>query len=624
MNYEAAIITYSTSGSDPFRAYNSAYHTARATYYGASGIPHCWCDGVLDFHPGSASNLTNAYNQRINDDCPISIDIFAAAAGDEVSVTATVNSGDEAVNGSYVLHMALVCLDWSHYNYNAGQEYGHHSLLDMSPNASGQTFAIDANSTETFTGSFEWPITLQGYEIEFDNVEVIVWVQNTTTDDVIQCQASELATDYMFTAEAEVLNSLAPVGVAQSFDIDIDNVGLQQDTYDITVSSDLPDTWSFSYTTPDGDQSGNSTLTVASMESYTSTLTITPDDVEGASGSMEITISSQTVPAMSYSFPFFVMNTPRVLVVNGDPEGNYGDFYESAIENAANINLDGNLSWGVWPVYENELTAFDLAFVSSELMIWFIGDGGNIQDTHVSGLVSYLNQGHNLWISGSASPQRIDDTVLLSMMGADYQGTYPSGVSVSGVDGDPVGDGLTLNLGGGDGADNLGVPTSMTLDGGTQCIMYSAIRRAGVRNEGETGYRTLLLGFPFEAIADEDSRNTFMLQALGWLVPAGWGDAPELGGHSTPQEFSLSQNHPNPFNPTTEIAFNLPARAEVSVTVYDVMGREVVRLANGTYTAGSHQLTFDGSHLASGVYFCRMTVTGEQSFEATRKMMLMK
>jgi hypothetical protein len=70
-----------------------------------------------------------------------------------------------------------------------------------------------------------------------------------------------------------------------------------------------------------------------------------------------------------------------------------------------------------------------------------------------------------------------------------------------------------------------------------------------------------------------------------------------------PGRVSLDQNYPNPFNPSTNISFTLPAAARVVLIVYDILGQEVVRLANGPMGPGVHHVTFDGVNLPSGVYF---------------------
>ncbi|MCK4606507.1 MAG: T9SS type A sorting domain-containing protein [candidate division Zixibacteria bacterium] len=90
---------------------------------------------------------------------------------------------------------------------------------------------------------------------------------------------------------------------------------------------------------------------------------------------------------------------------------------------------------------------------------------------------------------------------------------------------------------------------------------------------------------------------------------------------STPASFALHQNYPNPFNPVTQISFALPRAASVRLEVYNIMGQKVATLLDETLEAGEHSAMWDGSTVASGVYFYRLN-TGE--FSETRKMMLLK
>ena len=89
-----------------------------------------------------------------------------------------------------------------------------------------------------------------------------------------------------------------------------------------------------------------------------------------------------------------------------------------------------------------------------------------------------------------------------------------------------------------------------------------------------------------------------------------------------PTEFGLSQNFPNPFNPSTQIEFAMPSAGEVRLTVFDLLGREVATLVNGQINAGTHQATFDATGVASGLYLYRLEVNGREV--ATRKMTLVK
>lgn len=76
---------------------------------------------------------------------------------------------------------------------------------------------------------------------------------------------------------------------------------------------------------------------------------------------------------------------------------------------------------------------------------------------------------------------------------------------------------------------------------------------------------------------------------------------------SCPCEFELSQNYPNPFNPATTITYRLPTSGMVRLAVFDLLGREAAVLVNERRDAGSHEVNFDGSRFASGVYFYTLT-----------------
>ena len=85
------------------------------------------------------------------------------------------------------------------------------------------------------------------------------------------------------------------------------------------------------------------------------------------------------------------------------------------------------------------------------------------------------------------------------------------------------------------------------------------------------------------------------------------------GGDQLPQQFRLEQNYPNPFNPTTTIRYGLPQESEVTLKVYNSMGREVATLVQNTSrSAGWHNATFDASNLSSGIYIYRLQ-TEEQT-----------
>lgn len=98
--------------------------------------------------------------------------------------------------------------------------------------------------------------------------------------------------------------------------------------------------------------------------------------------------------------------------------------------------------------------------------------------------------------------------------------------------------------------------------------------------------------------------------------------------YTAPKEYSLSQNFPNPFNPTTTIRYDLPFDSKVSLKIYDILGNEIETLVDKEESAGFKEIKFNGLSLASGVYIYRMTaydpVNNRTSFVSIKKMMMIK
>ena len=91
--------------------------------------------------------------------------------------------------------------------------------------------------------------------------------------------------------------------------------------------------------------------------------------------------------------------------------------------------------------------------------------------------------------------------------------------------------------------------------------------------------------------------------------------------NSIPDKFALYQNEPNPFNPMTNITFDLPQKSYVKLTVYDLLGRNIISLVKGTLDVGKHIINFNGSTLSSGLYFYKIEAG---NFTETKKMLFLK
>jgi len=88
-----------------------------------------------------------------------------------------------------------------------------------------------------------------------------------------------------------------------------------------------------------------------------------------------------------------------------------------------------------------------------------------------------------------------------------------------------------------------------------------------------------------------------------------------------PKDFTLSQNFPNPFNPSTVIKYQLPKESFVTIKIYDLLGRDVKTLVKEEKSTGSYSVKFNSANLPSGIYLYRLQAG---DFVQTRKMILLK
>jgi hypothetical protein len=138
-----------------------------------------------------------------------------------------------------------------------------------------------------------------------------------------------------------------------------------------------------------------------------------------------------------------------------------------------------------------------------------------------------------------------------------------------------------------------------------------------------TPYVDQVNGAPYFGI--EGAANTFTPAIIGGGIvfdPTGIED--ETG--QLPNGYMLAQNYPNPFNSKTEIRFTVPSKGNVSLDIYDLLGRHVKNLVSGNYGAGAYTANWDGSDtrgqiVSSGIYFYNLKAEGVQT---SRKMVLLK
>jgi glucuronoarabinoxylan endo-1,4-beta-xylanase len=132
-------------------------------------------------------------------------------------------------------------------------------------------------------------------------------------------------------------------------------------------------------------------------------------------------------------------------------------------------------------------------------------------------------------------------------------------------------------------------------------------------------YYIKLYELPSKNWVQTDQTNIAVVNQVQGIAPDKRGA--EENQRIKPTTFALEQNHPNPFNPTTVVNYQVPEQSHVTIKVYDILGKEIAELVNTRKEAGFYSLNFDASNLSSGTYIYRMEAG---KYIESRKMIVLK
>jgi hypothetical protein len=286
------------------------------------------------------------------------------------------------------------------------------------------------------------------------------------------------------------------------------------------------------------------------------------------------------------------------------------------------------LTYHHWDVQKKGApTAQTMALFPRGIVIWFTGDsdGNAISEVEAQEILTYLNNGGDILISGQDVVEELTGTALMNQLGISFVDNSNSSV-VRGESGSAVGDGLVLITGAG-AAGNQTSRDIIAIDDSTytQREFYYAIGNATAGVSYVKGNsKAVVLGFGLEAVTVDERRNAVVQRAVDLFeIPVGIAE----GDPTLPEAFALHPNFPNPFNPSTTIRFDLPQQSKVTLAVYNMLGQKVRTITNTLYPAGRHQVVWDGTDqsgnpVASGVYIYRISTNN--GFSKAQKMMLLK
>ena len=361
-------------------------------------------------------------------------------------------------------------------------------------------------------------------------------------------------------------------------------------------------------------------------------------------------LGNESPPSDIYTSNINNSTTDKVLIVDGfdrysdngswtQPQHSFNSYYFNAIISNQTLSIS---SCSNEAIIEDRI---DLQLYN--LVVWFTGDETLADNTLINKeqfeLAKYLESGGKLFITGDDIGQDLDTQHSYSEFSDTlfYHQYMKSKLMHDGNN-------LLFEVNGQEGSYFQNYHTVFgevypenspddiePINGAESILNYtyerdSTFRKGGIAYTGTFGDSTnigqlVYLSFAFETIGDENLRNELMKKILQYFEIVTDVDPEDL---LAPQIFSLSQNFPNPFNPATTIKYSIPVvdanfitTTNVTLSVYDILGREIITLVNEKKSAGNYEAKFDASGLSSGIYFYQLKFNGVVS---TKKMMLLK
>jgi len=634
----AIILAYHGAGSDPFRVFPGQ---EIIPYLGLSAYPTGVIDrvtGIQNWNSGWVPNMNN----RNNVPATVSIDVERSYNQSTREFTADVHlTALQNLNGEYKFNVILV-EDGQVYGQTSNNtcspgityfpDYVHYWLVrDMMNGALGEVVINGAwNQGQEITKNVNHTFTLPtppapDFVPDSCAIVVLVYKNGSPLNSNAEIQQAELlpliSPDFLIELTSSSNDLIIQNNEMGEFSTVINNIGAMDDSYYIDVNMTAPPGWTGEFTTPTGThQFGQQDLVaVQAGDQLVVDLSVFPNVINGF-GEITIQFTSMNDPNINVEATLRLVTITGVtgLIIDASGEG-YGDMVLGAMDQEFNYPYGIVSKEALYPSVD--LTNFSL-------ICWSSGNALPVFEQYeVDAIEPVLDNGGRLFINGQDIGEDIFDANGQSQFAQSFYNNYLHANYISswglsyffnGLAGDPIGDGLSFPLA--DiyprDPDEFGPYDASS----TSILKFGTLTKYNSVRADDGNSRVVYLGFGLEQIADQSIRDTIIARSLRWLL-VGFSPTNVDDNIKNASSFNLKQNYPNPFNPSTTISYSLGDESDVSLKVYDIMGREVTELVNTKQPAGSYEVQFDASTLASGMYFYKLTAG---NYITVKKMTLLK
>jgi hypothetical protein len=638
----AIILAYHGAGTDPFR--NFPGNTIINSLFYDPGIPGVgYPTGAVDRVSGilGSGSWYGIMNNRKNVPATVGMDITRSYNAATREFSANIEfTALQNLNGQYSYLIILVEDGpvWGQTSNNTCTpgityipNYIHYWLVrEIMNGESGEVIVNGAwNQGAVINKSFIHTITVPpapAPDIVPDSCGIVVFVykNGSPLNSVAEIQQAEqwslIAPDYVVALMSSSSDLIVENNNAGNFTAVIENQGLLDDSYYVDVNMAAPLGWTGEFTTPNGTfpMGQQDLVAVSAGDTLAVDISVLPNVINGTA---EITIlfTSMNDPNINTSATFSLVTTAGVpgLVIDAS-----GESYADALIRGMDAAFD--YTYGV---VSKEALYSSIDLTNFTLICWSSGNALPVfTDYEVNALVPFLDNGGRLLINGQDIGQDIFDPSGQSHFAQSFYNSYLHANFVSnagptnflrGIQGDIISNEINFGL-------NDIYPKSpdefIPNDAfATSLFNFSVYSQYNSLRADDGTNRIIYLGFGLEQIQDQATMDTVVVRSINWLMNGIVLSTPNE--NLIAESYKLDQNYPNPFNPATTISYSIPKESNVSLIVYDIMGKQVAELVNSKQAVGSYNVQFDAAKLASGTYFYKLTA-GE--FISVKKMVLLK
>jgi hypothetical protein len=585
---------------DPFYNANVGEVEERFDYYSISLIPITVIDGSPLERTCYAIKVRDALDSALEGDSPLRLSASESRVGDSCFVDVRIVAETAVDVDSLVLRTAVI-EDSIDYEAPNGMSVFNNVFRRFVPDHAGIIFGISQGETLDFDCAFEIDPAWNP-----DHISAVAFCQDDTSRTVIQAVSTRPRPSAWGRYWASQRGRVVQAGDDVQFPSILTNLGAQTDTFDVDFTPDLPGDWSAQYSISGGTQVGDAVV-LESDSSATIDVSINCGLASGT-GRCTVTLTSRCDPSFSRGLSFFAVSGVCVLVVDDDGGLDVESYYADALDSLGVL-------WGHWDRSIAKPSASDLH--RAELVIWFTGSHYPTLEVYDQDLISdYVDAGGDLLVTGQDigyalnytnseeySPEAVD--FYENYLHAEWVTSSSLIWEVSGRAGDPISDGLSFSIAGGDGADNQDYPDVIEVITPAELVFDYAgdsTKHCGTSFDSGSS-RVVYLSFGFEAISTVEDRELLLSRILNWFG--------QISGLEPPSASLVVSAYPNPALTHLNIAWSLSGEKR-AVEVYDVLGR-LVRSLGGP--AGA-KITWDlkdeaNRRVAPGVYFVSVSTTGQ-------------